>query len=138
MLKRIIQVSQKYCSHTEYLSVNGKSAYEKQTGRESNIIKKLIITNPWYISEPQSILLTEKDVESGQDSTILVRERTRDTKLEGAFKKRKDVLLEQSNDPNHTFTFLPAGENQPTIISKRDIGNTDETTDKPCCSKEAT
>ena len=58
--------------------------------------------------------------------------------MEGAFKKRKGVLLEQSNDSNHTYTFLPAGKNQPTIISKIDIGNTDETTDKPCCSKEAT
>ena len=58
--------------------------------------------------------------------------------MEGAFKKRKGVLLEQSNDSNHTITFLPAGKNQPTRISKRDIGNTDETTDKPCCSKEAT
>ena len=61
----------------------------------------------------------------------MVRERTRGTKLEGAYKKKKGVLLEQSN---HTITFLPAGRIQPTIISKRDVANN---TNKPCCSREA-
>ena len=62
----------------------------------------------------------------------MVRERTRGTKLERAYKKKKGVLLEQSN---HTINFLPAGRNQPTIISKRDVANN---TNQPCCSREAT
>ena len=54
-----------------------------------------------------------------------MRERTRGTKLEGAFQKRKGTLLEQSN---HTITFLPAGRTQSTI------GNQPA---EPCCSREA-
>ena len=42
------------------------------------------------------------------------------------------MLLEQSN---HTITFLPAGSNNPSVLSKRDIGYSNE--DQPCCSKEA-
>ena len=71
------------------------------------------------ISGPPEIKLDDEDFESGQDSTILVRERAKGTKLEGDFKKRKRVLMEQSN---HTITFFPAGRSQATIISKRDVG----------------
>ena len=60
----------------------------------------------------------------------MVRERSRGSKLEGAFKKRKGLLLENSN---HTITFLPAGRTQSTIISKRDVGQTRD--EQPCCSK---
>ena len=42
------------------------------------------------------------------------------------------MLLEQSN---HTITFLPAGSNNPSVLSKRDIGYSNE--NQPCCSKEA-
>ena len=60
---------------------------------------------------------------------MLVRERATGTKLEGDFKKKKGVLMEQSN---HTITFLPAGRSEGTIISKRYVGNWDQ---QPCCSK---
>ena len=60
----------------------------------------------------------------------MVQERSRGSKLEGAFKKRKGVLLENIN---LTITFLPAGRTQKTIISKRDIEQTRE--EQPCCSK---
>ena len=61
----------------------------------------------------------------------MVRERARGTKLDGLYKKRKDVLLQNSN---HTITFLPAGRTQTTIVSKRHIGQ-NATENKPCCSK---
>ena len=113
-------------------SRTGKSPFEKYTGVEPNTIKKLVINRDKFISENPEFPLTETDFESGQDSTILVRERARGSKLEGSFKKRKGVLLEQSN---HTITFLPAGSNNPSVLSKRDIGYSNE--DQPCCSKEA-
>ena len=101
-----------------YPSANRKLAYEKNTGREPNTIKKLI-TEPFRcISEPSTVKLSDTDFESGQDSTILVRERTRGTKLEGAYKKRKGTLLEQTN---HTTTFHPAGSSKSTITSERDV-----------------
>ena len=72
--------------------------------------------------------MDEGDFESGQDSTILFRERSRG-RLKGAYQKRKCVFREQSN---HTITFHPARRSQSTIISKRDIRNVDQ---QPCCSK---
>ena len=69
-----------------YLSTKGKSAYEKYTGKESNTIKKLVVNSFRNISyQPQSVIhFSDTDFVSGQDSTIMVRERTRGTKLEGA------------------------------------------------------
>ena len=71
---------------------------------------------------------SNEDFESGQNSTILMRERPRRTKLEGC-KKTKGVLLENSN---HTITSLPAGRSQSTIISKRVIGR--DVINQSCCS----
>ena len=61
--------------------------------------------------------------------TIVVREKTRVPKLEGAFKKRKGTLFEHNN---RTITFFPAGRTQATVIFKRDIEYDDQ---QPCCSK---
>ena len=61
---------------------------------------------------------------------IIVRERARETKLEGHYKERKGVLLENSNN---TITFLKAGRTQSTVISERDIGWIKADT-MPCCS----
>ena len=88
-------------------------------------------------SDTSDIKLTETDFESGQDSAILVRERTRGSKLEGAYKKKKGTLLEETE---HTVTFLSAGKGEATIMSKRDImlgtmiGH-DQL--EPCCFKDA-
>ena len=59
-----------------------------------------------------------------------MRERSRGTKLEGAYRKRKGWLLENSN---HTILFLPTGCSQSIIISQRDIGK--DVANQPCCSK---
>ena len=88
-------------------------------------------------ADTSDIKLTETDFESGQDSAILVRERTRGSKLEGAYKKKKGTLLEETE---HTVTFLSAGKGKATIMSKRDImlgtmiGHDQF---EPCCSKDA-
>ena len=104
-----------------------KSPYERYTGKEPNTIKRIVTNTDRAISEPPKL---KQDFESGQDSTVLVRERANGTKMEGDFKKRKGVLMEQSN---HTITFPPAGRSQTTIISKRDIENWDQ---QPSCSKQ--
>ena len=57
-----------------------------------------------------------------------MREHTKGSKHEGAYKKRKVILLEQSD---HTKTFLPARRSQTTVISKRDVGHQEA----PYCSK---
>ena len=51
---------------------------------------KRIKTNPTpFISKTPEFKLTDDVFESGRDSTILVRKRTRGSKLVGAYKKRK-------------------------------------------------
>ena len=109
-------------------SANKKSLFKRYTGQEPNTIKSLVTNHPRSISEHPEFSLTEEDFESGQDSTILVRERTKGSKLEGAYKKRRGVLLEQSN---HSITFLTAGPSRTTVISKRDVGQQNTT----CSSK---
>ena len=62
--------------------------------------------------------LALSDIESGQDSPILVRERTRHTKLGPAFAKKQGKIL--SSTP-HTISFLPAGRKSAQVLSKRDV-----------------
>ena len=87
-----------------------KSPYEKYTGTEPNTIKRLLNNNRQSISDSPEVKLTESDFESGQYSPILVRERTRGSKLQGAFQKRKNILLEQSD---HTITFFRPEKKHP-------------------------
>ena len=121
-----------------YSTRNGKSPYKKYVGIDPNTVKKLVTSRESPISESSEVKLSPSDFESGQDSTIFVRERVRGTKLESAYKKRKGTLLDQSQ---HTITFLPAGKSQETIISKRDIAKADRQwgpgNEQPCSSREA-
>ena len=106
--------------------------YEQYTRVEPITIKELVINSRQSISETPEVKLTESDFESCKDSNILVRERTRGSKLQGAFQKRNEVFLEQTD---HKITFLPAGKTKPTILSKQDVGQ--DSASQPCCSKEA-
>ena len=114
-----------------YLSKSRKSPYERYVGNKPNTIKKLLINRSTTISDPVEVKLSTSDFESVQDSRILVRERVKGSKLESVYKKRKGKLPDQSE---HTITFLTAGSNQKTVISKRDLANQN---DQPCSSKEA-
>ena len=107
------------------------SPFERHTCQEPNTMQRIITNYKQVFSDNQEVNINNDDFESGQDSAIVVRERARGTKLEGLYKKRKGVQLENSK---HTITFLPAGRTQSTIISKRDIGQ-NASENKPCCSK---
>ena len=116
-----------------YPTKNAKYPYERYTGKEPNTVKRLVKNQGNTISGSQDFKLKETDFESGQDSTILVRERVRGSQLEGAYKKRKGTLLSQSE---HSITFLPAGKTKATILSNRDEGRY-HADDQPCSSKQA-
>ena len=75
-------------------SATKRSPYERYTGKEPNTIERIITNTDRTISDNPAFPLDEGEFVSGQDSTILVRERSRDTKLEGAYQKRKGVLME--------------------------------------------
>ena len=72
--------------------------------------KCILEQDPQFEIEPE-------DFSEEADSTILVRERVRGTKLEGAFKKVKGKIVGESS---HTITVLPKTGHQ-VIYSKRDV-----------------
>ena len=117
---------------------DGKSSFEKQTGRKPNTLKSAMIDK--CILEKDPLIEIEPDDFSDEaDSTILVRERMRGTKLEGAFKKIKGKVTGQSE---HTISILPKSGKTITL-SKRDIAKQSDTRttnneDEPTCSKMQT
>ena len=62
--------------------------------------------------------LALSDIESGQESTILVRERTRNTTLDPVFAKKHGKILSSTR---HTISFLASGRSSAQLLSKRDI-----------------
>ena len=95
---------------------DGKSAFEKQTGKKPNTLKAAMIQKCILEKDP----LTEielADFSNEADSTILVRERMRGTTLEGAFRKGEGKVVGQSE---HTVSVLPKSGKVVTM-SKRDI-----------------
>ena len=95
---------------------DGKSALEEQNGRKPNTEKSRMIEKCILDQDPR-IEIEPEDFSEEADSTILVRERVRGTKLEGAFKKIKGQIVGESA---HTITILPKTGKQ-VVYSKRDV-----------------
>ena len=98
-----------------------KSAFERQNGRKPNTEKSRMIEKCILDQDPQ-IEIEPEDFSEEADSTILVRERVRGTKLEGAFKKVKGQIVGEST---HTITILPKTGKQ-IVYSKRDVAASDK------------
>ena len=69
------------------------------------------------LEQDRQIEIEPEDFSEEADSAILVREKVRGTKLEGAFKKVKGKIVGESS---HTITVLPKTGHQ-VIYSKRDV-----------------
>ena len=69
------------------------------------------------LDQDPKIEIEPEDFSEEADSTILVRERVRGTKLEGAFKKVKGQIVGEST---HTITILPKTGKQ-VVYSKRNV-----------------
>ena len=70
---------------------DGKSPFEKLYGREPNTVKSNIINKIKNVSENDlKVEFTQSDFEEEVDSTILVRERTKGSKLEGQYKEKPE------------------------------------------------
>ena len=81
---------------------------------KSNLVSKLL-----DISEQDPDLQFENsDFQYEVDSTVLVRERARGTKLQGAFDKMSGRKIKESA---HTITLLPEGSSKPKMYAKRDV-----------------
>ena len=96
--------------------VDNTSAYERQMGRKPNTLKSALIRKCFLEKDPQ-LQIEPEDFSEEADSTILVRERVKGTKLEGNFKKIKGQIINQNEN---TITVLPKSGKQ-TIYSKRDV-----------------
>ena len=80
-------------------------------------MKKILIEKPKHCLENDSALqLSPEDFQKDTDSTILMRNRTKNTKLESHFKQRKGRIVSESD---HTITMDSKRGRQ--IISERDI-----------------
>ena len=96
--------------------VDNTSAYEKQMGRKPNTLKSAMIRKCFLEKDPQ-LQIEPEDFSEEADSTILVRERVKGTKLKGIFKKINGQIINQSEN---TITVLPKSGKQ-TIYSMRDV-----------------
>ena len=96
---------------------DGKSAFGKHLGRKRNTPKSRLIEKCILEKDP-AIEIEPEDFSEEADSTILVRERVRGTKLESVFKRVKGQVVSQSNN---TITVIPEASKRETIYSKRDI-----------------
>ena len=65
-----------------------------------------------------SLELSPTDFQDDLDSTVLVRERSRGSKLEGAFERKIGRVLKETE---HTISILPEASKNVKMYSKRDI-----------------
>ena len=97
---------------------DGKSAFEKQTGRKTNTPKSAMIQKCILDKDPLIEIETE-DFSDEADSTILVRDRMRGTKLERAFRKVKGKVVVKSE---HTVSVLPKSGKVVTMSKRYSSG----------------
>ena len=98
---------------------DGKSAFEKHMGRKPNTLKSAMI-GKCILERGPLIEIEPEDFSDKADSTSLVRERVRGTKLEGAFRKMRGNIVREAGK---TVTILPRS-GKSTIVSMREIANT--------------
>ena len=102
---------------------NKISPAELHTSRKFTTVKDIITTKPiqhnYNVSDnDNNFELTMSDIPADQDSEILVRERTRGSKLETAYKKKKGQIIAETP---HTITMKERGRSLPTLFSKREV-----------------
>ena len=91
-------------------------------GKEPNTVKSNVVGKFRDFSAQDSQLeFQPSDFHDDTDSTILVRERTKGSKLEPNFARKTGKVIEETT---HTIAILPEKAKQPKIFSKRDIAST--------------
>ena len=97
---------------------NKLSPFERHYGRKPGTILNNLVCKPSFLATDPNLELNESDFAPDQDSTILVRERSRGSKLDGTFAKKRAYFVRQSP---HTLTVQHPGQSQTTTYSKRDL-----------------
>ena len=81
-----------------------------------------------FSEQDSNLEVNSSDVQDEMDSTVLVTERARCSKLEQTFSKKQGKVIRESA---HTITFFPESSNALKILSKRDVAvATNEQKDK--------
>ena len=95
---------------------DGKSAFERLKNHKPNTPKSTMVNN--FISDQDpNLQIEESDFSPDVDSTVLIQEKIRGSKLERIFAKTKARIMSESK---HTITVMPDKGN-PEILSKRDM-----------------
>ena len=101
-------------------TANGSSPFENVFGHKPNTIKNISIEKPKpCLENDRDLQHSPEDFSRDNVSTILMRDRTKNTKLEGHFKERKGRIVREND---HTVTMETSRGRQ--VISKRDMVNT--------------
>ena len=96
---------------------DGKSPFEKLYGRQTNTVKSNVVERIKNVSETEpKVAFSPSDFEEEIDSTILVRKRTKGSKLEGQYKRKAGEVIKETE---RTITFLPKKSEKEVILSKR-------------------
>ena len=90
---------------------DGKWAFVRQNGQEPKTLEKQMIEKCNLEQDPK-IEIEPEDFSEQADSTTLVRERVRGTKLERAFKMLRGKVV---NESGQTITVLPKGSKSTTV-----------------------
>ena len=74
-----------------------------------------------FSAQDSQLEFQASDFHDDTDSAILVRERTKSSKLEPTFARKTGKVIEETQ---HTIAILPENAKQPKIFSRRDITST--------------
>ena len=98
-------------------TANGNSPFERVFERKPNTVKSILTEKPnKCLQNDKQLQLSHEEFPKDNDSTIFLRDRTKNTKLESQFKKKRGAIAAESS---HTFTIeTPRGRQ---IYSKRDV-----------------
>ena len=101
---------------------NGKLPFEKHMGKEPNTVKANLVGNVRNIlAQDLQVEFQPSDFHGDTDSTILVRERTKGSKLVPTFARKTGSVIRETE---HTIAILPENTKQPKIFSNWDIAST--------------
>ena len=90
-------------------------------GKEANTVKANLVSKLLDISEQDpNIEFEQSDFQEDLDSTVLVRERARGSKLQGTFEKKSGKTISETA---HTITMLPKSSSKPKTYGKRDLAH---------------
>ena len=98
-------------------TANGNSPFEQVFGKKPNTVKSILAEKPnKYLENDKQLQLSLDEFPKDDDYRIFLRDRTKITKLESQFKKKRETLAAESS---HTITIETQRGRQ--TYSKRDV-----------------